>query len=276
MPLPPIARLLAPSLILAGAIVANTGCDASSAPSGSQPPYIPPAQELNPGDDTPQRGIPVSNDQLEANLEAHEREIASLLTRVPVGETVALKNIDMPDGTYVGWTGTLEACIDEATLYDSIDAALASHDLGTVLYYNSPESYGSDALFLVIRLTVHNVDAVPGFSSGMPQETFESGDFYPSYRASRALDDSWMYYMGASLASFDGASEGVSVHSFDSNNFALEPGETRTLTMGFWLPGPSSENGSDLDLSSIVIRPSLSADNPGPVIFELGLVKPEP
>lgn len=229
---------------------------------------------------------PMTAEEKAANDAASERERASLaeyeeqLTpykqTVPLGQTFSLANID--DGTltitnpytgekiqtgvnkFVMWTGTLDVTFLDATLYDSLEAAQAEVELGTVLDADASEGM-DDPRLLVVHVKVSNVDATPGLE-GVWYELFSISEFQPVYPSDPSDSSGW--FSIASLATFDGAPEGAGEHDFDNNDFALAQGETRVLTMGCWVDG-------SVDPEKIVVRPSLSGSNPGPITFDLGL-----
>ena len=114
-----------------------------------------------------------------------------------------------------------------------------------------------------MHLEVTNVDATPGYTAGAPEEYFALGAFKPYHPYADEAAGSFMDYTGGTLATFDGAPEGIEPQSPYVNDFALPVGETRVLTASWWIDGA-------VDPSLIVVRPSLSASNPGPVTFESG------
>ena len=220
-----------------------------------------------------------SKEEMEAYMSKEERalaeyegQLAPYKKTVSIGETCSLANLDDAKITitnsytgdkietnvpkFVSWTGTLEASVDDATLYGTLAEAQAACDLGVVFYENPPEAIESP-LLLVMHVTVTNVDATPGVDVATVWDYFSIDAFRPVYRGDIAM-------MGGNLATFDGAPEGLDPQSPYSNDYSLAQGETRTLTIGWWVDGSR-------DLSDIILRPSLSASMPGPVIFELGL-----
>lgn len=127
-----------------------------------------------------------------------------------------------------------------------------------------PESLVEPKL-LVVRIEVTNVDAVPDDSAeGYGGSLFPLSSLGPSYPYSNDAVDLWMSYVSATLAAFDGAPEGLSPQSPYRNDYVLACGESRVLTVAWWVEG-------SIDPSHIVVRPLLSASNPGPIVFELGL-----
>ena len=221
-----------------------------------------------------------SEEEMEANmskeekaLAEYEEQLAPYRKTVSIGETCSLANladakiaitnsytgekIEMNVPRSVAWTGTLEVTVDDAALYATLAEAQAACDLGAVLNENPPESVGSSPLLLVMHVTVTNADATPGFDAATVWDYFSIDAFRPIYRGDIAM-------ASGTLATFDGAPEGLDPQSPNSNNYSLAQGETRTLTIGWWVDGSR-------DLSDIILRPSLSATMPGPVTFELGL-----
>ena len=220
-----------------------------------------------------------SEEEMEANmskeekaLAEYEEQLAPYRKTVSIGETCSLANladakiaitnsytgdkIETYVPKFVAWTGTLEVTVDDAALYATLAEAQAACDLGAVLNENPPESVGSSPLLLVMHVTVTNADATPGFDAATVWDYFTLDALRPVWGD--------VGITGGSIATFDGAPEGLDPQSPDVNDFSLAQGETRTLTIGWWVDGSR-------DLSDIILRPSLSATMPGPVTFELGL-----
>lgn len=73
------------------------------------------------------------------------------------------------------------------------------------------------------------------------------------------------------MGTFDGAKDDATDR--EAGSFELEPGATRTLTLGYWVPGSSCAiMPGCTDYSKLIVRPSVSGD-PGTVVFELGLTE---
>lgn len=211
-------------------------------------------------------------------LADYETQLAPYKQVVPLGETFSLANLEdapititTPTGEnvrinvpkFVPWVGTLDATVLDATPYGSLEEAQAAAELGAVLQPTPPEGI-ADPKLLVMRLEVTNVDATPGYTAETPGEYFALDAFKPYYPCIGEAAGSFMDYVGGTLATFDGAPEGLDPQSPYVNDFALPVGETRTLTAGWWVDGT-------VDPSLIIMRPSLSGSNPGPVTFDLGL-----
>lgn len=211
-------------------------------------------------------------------LADYETQLAPYKQVVPLGETFSLANLEdapititTPTGEnvrinvpkFVPWVGTLDATVLDATPYGSLEEAQAAAELGAVLQPTPPEGI-ADPKLLVMRLEVTNVDATPGYTAEAPGEYFALDAFKPYYPCIGEAAGSFMDYAGGTLATFDGAPEGIGPQSPYVNDFALPAGETRTLTAGWWVDGA-------VDPSLIIVRPSLSGSNPGPVTFDLGL-----
>lgn len=215
--------------------------------------------------------------QEKAALAAYEQELAPYKQTVPLGQTISLRNLSDATLTvttlageqvqanvakYVPWVGTLDVTLLDATLYDSLENAQETAELGTVL--REAPGYLEEPRLLVMHIKVTNVDATPGFTSETPGEYFALDAFQPLYPYSDAAANSFLNYELATLATFDGAPEGLDPQSPYTNDFALVIGETRVLTIGWWVNGA-------IDPRNIIVRPSLSANNPGPITFDLGL-----
>lgn len=124
---------------------------------------------------------------------------------------------------------------------------------------------------LVEHIRVTNIDAAMRDPEEANLGYFSLDAFQPSYP--RTADGSvenltWRNYFPGELAAFDGVPEGLSEGSRFANDYALAVGETRVLTIAWWVDGAHP--------SLIVLRPSLSASNPGPITFNLGLDSFEP
>ena len=210
------------------------------------------------------------NETLEQLRDEHEEEISSYMQTVNVGETFALANMDaeitvtnyitgeeiktkMPD--FVAWDGTLEASIDGASTYESIQDAASAESLGTII--KSAPASGQSAFILVVHMTLTNVDAVSRRDDGL----FNTDAFNPTYTLTDAV---YPASFRSAIASFDGAVEEAKTNEKLSDCFSLNVGETKSLTAGWWVDG-------GCDMSTLQIRPSLSATDQGPIIFDLGL-----
>lgn len=203
----------------------------------------------------------------------YEQQLTPYKQTVPLGSTFPLANLDNAPITittyegvkietnvhsFVSWDGTINAAVLDATLYPSIGFAQKTNNLGAIL--DPPPQSLEDPQLLVMHIEVSNIDAVSTGTS----EYFPIGTFKPMYPYANEAAGSYMDYVSASLATFDGAPEGIDQASPYANDFALPVGDTRVLTAGWWVPG-------DIDPSLIIIRPSLSASNPGPIFFDLNL-----
>ena len=210
------------------------------------------------------------NETLEQLHDGHEEEISSYMQTASIGETFALANMDveitvtnyitgeeiktkMPD--FVPWDGTLEVLIDGVRTYESIQDAALAEPLGTII--KSAPASGQRAFALVVHMTLTNVDAVSRRDDGL----FNTDAFNPTYTLT---DAAYPASFRSAIASFDGAVEEAKTNEKLSDCFSLNPGETKFLTAGWWVDG-------DCDMSTLQIRPSLSATDQGPIIFDLGL-----
>ena len=210
------------------------------------------------------------NETLEQLHDEHEEEISSYMQTVNIGETFALANMDvevtvtnyitgekikakMPD--FVAWDGTLEVSIDGASTYESIQDAASAESLGTII--KSAPASGQSAFILVVHMTLTNVDAVSRRDDGL----FNTDAFNPTYTLTDAV---YPASFRSAIASFDGAVEEAKTNEKLSDCFSLNVGEAKSLTAGWWVDG-------GCDMSTLQIRPSLSATDQGPIIFDLGL-----
>lgn len=210
------------------------------------------------------------NETLEQLHDEHEEEISSYMQTASIGETFALANMDveitvtnyitgeeiktkMPD--FVPWDGTLEVSIDGVRTYESIQNAALVEPLGTII--KSAPASGQSAFILVVHMTLTNVDAVSRRNDGL----FNTDAFNPTYTLT---DAAYPASLKSAIASFDGAVEEAKTNEKLLDCFSLNPGETKFLTAGWWVDG-------DCDMSTLQIRPSLSATDQGPIIFDLGL-----
>ncbi len=210
------------------------------------------------------------NETLEQLHDEHEGEISSYMQTANIGETVALANMDvevtvtnyitgeeiktkMPD--FVPWDGTLEVSIDGASTYESIQDAASAESLGTII--KSAPTSGQSAFILVVHMTLTYVDATSRRDDGL----FNTDAFNPTYTLA---DAAYPASFRSAIASFDGAVEEAKTNEKLLDCFSLNVGETKSLTAGWWVDG-------DCDMSTLQIRPSLSATDQGPIIFDLGL-----
>ena len=210
------------------------------------------------------------NETLEQLHDEHEEEISSYMQTVNIGETFALANMDveitvtnyitgekikakMPD--FVAWDGTLEVSIDGASAYESIQDAASAESLGSII--KSAPASGQSAFILVVHMTLTNVDAVSRRDDGL----FNTDAFNPTYTLTDAV---YPASFRSAIASFDGAVEEAKTNEKLSDCFSLNVGEAKSLTAGWWVDG-------GCDMSTLQIRPSLSATDQGPIIFDLGL-----
>ena len=106
-------------------------------------------------------------------------------------------------------------------------------------------------------MTLTNVDAVSRRDDGL----FNTDAFNPTYTLTDAV---YPASFRSAIASFDGAVEEAKTNEKLSDCFSLNVGETKSLTAGWWVDG-------GCDMSTLQIRPSLSATDQGPIIFDLGL-----
>ncbi len=211
-------------------------------------------------------------------LAEYEEQLTPYKRVAPLGKAFSLANLDdapiiitTPAGTpietsvsiFVSWVGTLNVTVLDATLYSSLEEAQRTNDLGTIID-PTPPRHIADPRLLVMHVKVTNVDAIPGHTAEEPEEYFPINTFKPYQPYADEAAGSFMDYTGGTLAAFDGAPEGIGPQSPYINDFALPVGETRTLTAGWWVDGA-------VDPSLIIVRPSLSSSEPGPITFELEL-----
>ena len=210
------------------------------------------------------------NETLEQLHDEHEEEISSYMQTVNIGETFALANMDVEItvtsyitgeeiktkmSDFVAWDGTLDVSIDGASAYESIQDAASAESLGSII--KSAPASGQSAFILVVHMTLTNVDAVSRRDDGL----FNTDAFNPTYTLTDAV---YPASFRSAIASFDGAVEEAKTNEKLSDCFSLNVGEAKSLTAGWWVDG-------DCDVSTLQIRPSLSATDQGPIIFDLGL-----
>jgi hypothetical protein len=213
--------------------------------------------------------------KLEEESLVREQSVQSSLSLIGLGETVALANTG--DDTYVPWEGTMEVTIDDATLYDSLSDAQAATELGDIVMseLKARDAFGTDVKLLVMHITVANVDASIS-NSDQPYLFAASPVFDPYYPEASAEGElgsvAWTSYWDCfAMGTFDGAKDDATDR--EAGSFELEPGATRTLTLGYWVPGSSCAiMPGCTDYSKLIVRPSVSGD-PGTVVFELGLTE---
>ena len=210
------------------------------------------------------------NETLEQLHDEHEEEISSYMQTVNIGETFALANMDVEItvtsyitgeeiktkmSDFVAWDGTLDVSIDGASAYESIQDAASAESLGTII--KSAPASGQSAFILVVHMTLTNVDATSRRDDGL----FNTDAFNPTYTLTDAV---YPASFRSAIASFDGAVEEAKTNEKLSDCFSLNVGEAKSLTAGWWVDG-------GCDMSTLQIRPSLSATDQGPIIFDLGL-----
>lgn len=206
---------------------------------------------------------------LEHKTNEYEEQILPYRVDVPLGQTVTLANVDaeivltnpkngenivstMAD--FVNWDGEIEVRIDGVMLYDSMEDAMGSEELGSIAYAKLVGEV--DEPVLVMHTTLRNVDAVSRDETGCFDVNFLRPTYIPA-----GSDGS--IFVVAELAAFDGAPKEADVNERLTHRFELIQGETRALTTTWRFPLVA-------DFSTLKVRPSLSATNPGPVVFLLG------
>ncbi len=210
-----------------------------------------------------------ANELFGSELAEYEEQLAPYRQTVPLGETFGLANIEnaplevtnwytgekitVDMAPFVPWTGTLNVTFLDAKAYDSIEAAQSEVELGTVVDAEPAKGLANPRV-LVTHVKVTNVDATPGLG-GVKEQLFAAGMFAPR------ADGGSPTGVTPDMAAFDGVPEGLELPSHDVNKFELAQGETRILTLSWWVSGD--------DVASLAVRPELSADNPGPITFEL-------
>lgn len=271
-----------PAQEAAGTQSAEAGARTSAAPDTASIIRDANSPDANPADTqvTPeaQAEAEAAASRERAKLAEYEDQLAPYKQTVPLGETFSLANLEnapititTPSGEqlqinvpkYVPWVGTLDVTVLDATLYDSLEDARATNNLGVVLSPIPPEGLSNPKIF-VMHIEVTNVDATPGYTVETPEEYFALDAFRPYFPdTNEAIETRSGLSLAADLATFDGAPEGLYPQSPYTNDFELAIGETRVLTASWWVEGA-------VDPALIVVRPSLSATNPGPITFDLG------
>jgi hypothetical protein len=209
------------------------------------------------------------NEALNESKSEYEEQIQPYRRDIALGETASLANIDAdimvtnPDtgeqiqskmSDFVSWDGTLDVCIDSAVLYDSLDEAIQSQNLGELT--SSRSAVGDDEKILVVQATVTNVDATPWTEGGYFNVEFLA----PMYVAAGAYKDT----INGVIVAFDGAPDEALVNEKLKSKFLLEQGQTKVLTTAWRLVVEG-------ETSTLCIRPSMNLNEPGPVKFLLGL-----
>lgn len=209
------------------------------------------------------------NNALDESKSEYEEQIQPYRRDVALGETASLANIDadimvtnpntgeqiqskMSD--FVSWDGTLDVSIGSAVLYDSLDEAIQSQNLGELT--SSRSAVGDDEKILVVQATVTNVDATPWSEGGYFNVEFLA----PMYVAAGAYEDT----INGVIVAFDGAPDEALVNEKLKSKFLLEQGQTKVLTTSWRLVVEG-------ETSTLCIRPSMNLNEPGPIKFLLGL-----
>lgn len=178
--------------------------------------------------------------------------------RVPVGQTVRLANDPDSRKRDVMWDGAMDVTVNSAALYELPAIASEKEDIGSIISTISP--YETNGGILVVHMTFHNIDAESrlvraGASEG--KYVFFSSLFQP-----KALVGDEVVIVGSPYA-FGSSPQEASESISGTGNFTLEPGESITCTMSYWIDG-------GVNLSDIVISPA--SYGMGGVVFDLGLV----
>lgn len=204
--------------------------------------------------------------QFEAASLEYDRSIQSSMQHIAIGETATLSN---DAAISVPWDGSMEVTLENATLYTTTLEAAETFDIGNVFIddVTAREWYGDDCQLLVLQVKVTNIDAISTTGDYFAVDPFTP--YYPFWNGDTE-EIPWTSYAPCELATFNGTPQGVSASSRDVNNFDLAAGETKEMVLGYWVPGSSYVMGCS-DISTLVLRPSLNANEPGIFIFELGL-----
>ena len=169
------------------------------------------------------------------------------------GEVCPISSVQ--DEGIAPWTGEMDVTLDACRLYDSLEDAQRSDDLGTV-FYSSDDARLQGKKVLTITLTLSNENAVSVVRDDAANVIV--GSFFTPYYLVQTNE-------GATEVPLRGLSfSGVPyvddpMHEVD---FALPAGESVTVTFGFLVDDA-------LDPSDIVLAPSCNGVRP--YQFDLGL-----
>ncbi len=152
--------------------------------------------------------------------------------RIPVGTMAALSNDPSSATQDVMWDGTMEVTVDGATIYGSPEEAAANEDLGAVVDQRDRSGHR----ILVVKMTFHNVDATSRLAA--PESGKGTYEFFSTLFQPKFTTENGEVAFAGFVYSFDGAPEGTDPTVQSASNFVLEPGQTATYTLGFWLDGP--------------------------------------
>ncbi len=210
------------------------------------------------------------NEALDESRSEYEEQIQPYRRDIALGETASLANIDAditvtnPNtgeqiqgkmGDFVSWDGTLDVSIDSAALYDSLDEALQSQNLGELT--SSRSVVGDDEKILAVQATVTNVDATPWSEGGY----FSVNFLAPMYEVTGAYGTD---AINGVIVAFDGAPDEAQTNEKLKSKFLLEQGQTKVLTTAWRLVVEG-------EAPTLCIRPSMNLNEPGPIKFLLGL-----
>ncbi|WP_068540006.1 hypothetical protein [Olegusella massiliensis] len=129
-------------------------------------------------------------------------------------------------GVWYSWSGTMQVTVDKYELFDSPkDAGLAAGEYDEI----SPEdkTYG----FALITFRVKNIDAKPLYS--------DDGTFHIS---------TFNYNLGSEVAYFNNSA--YTLEQPEYLHFRLDPGEEKTMVLGFYLDTDPSDQAAELSIGS--------------------------
>lgn len=165
---------------------------------------------------------------------------------VPLGETAVLTGSKESSVGFHMWEGSMEVTMLDAVLYASLDEARAACELGTILE-ETPNGVCDPAQgYLVLHVRVRNIDAGPFVEGGEELYAIDFLDLTYFTARGQVAEESgeelpaFAYSTLATQASFDGHPENLPEGSRSFNKLALDRGETKVLTVGYWIPGEGS------------------------------------
>ena len=129
-------------------------------------------------------------------------------------------------GVFYSWSGTMQVTVDKYELFDSPeDAGLAAGEYDEI----SPEdkTYG----FALITFRLKNIDAKPFYSD---DDTFHISTF--------------KYNLGSETAYFNNSA--YTLEQPEYLHFRLDPGEEKTMVLGFYLDTDPSDQPAELTIGS--------------------------
>lgn len=213
-----------------------------------------------------------------------------LRNEIPMGQTVALSNETDPNSTDdqinhgLGWEGTMEVTVNSARLYQgsfNVDEDLNQLDLGYIAQgkpggVSDCDYVWTDWRLLVVDLTMTNVDAVTPVQAAKEAAT-AGEDVQVADVPEDVLKDfnigSWrlttegMTPFDTIIATFNGTKDNPGLGEI--YHYQIEPGETKTFHLGYWVP-------VDADFDGLYLMANVDGQLPNGNFFKLDVLAANP